>query len=139
MPPEHFIDFREVTGQASAVQSFNYQRLDIVLFGMNSEKVEVYRRVPHLKSLLQYSSPQFASLRSMLNGLSADNPEAQQLIEQARVLDRHLLSWRGFHLSFALPYLPPRTPAPPGTPRPSPSPTYFSPHPSSPAAPPFPP
>ncbi len=119
MPPEHFIDFREVTGQASAVQSFNYQRLDIVLFGMNSEKVEVYRRVPHLKSLLQYSSPQFASLRSMLNGLSADNPEAQQLIEQARVLDRHLLSWRGLHLSFALRYLPPEALGTGGTAGPS--------------------
>src|SRR5258708_21003995 len=107
MPPEQLIDLREVTGQASGVPSFNYQRLDIVLFGMNSEKVEVYRRVPHLKSLLQYSSPQFASLRSMLNGLSADNPEAQQLIEQARVLDRHLLSWRGMSLIFLLRHLPP--------------------------------
>src|SRR5258708_24137323 len=129
MPPEHFIDFREVTGQASAVQSFNYQRLDIVLFGMNSEKVEVYRRVPHLKSLLQYSSPQFASLRSMLNGLSADNPEAQQLIEQARVLDRHLLSWRGFHLDLALRYLPPPAPGPPRTAPPSFLPDIFSPSP----------
>src|SRR5258708_13505784 len=127
MPPEHFIDFREVTGQASAVQSFNYQRLDIVLFGMNSEKVEVYRRVPHLKSLLQYSSPQFASLRSMLNGLSADNPEAQQLIEQARVLDRHLLSWRGLHLTFPPPHLPPPTQAPPRPPPPPPLPNLFSP------------
>jgi hypothetical protein len=38
MPPEHFLDFREVTGQASAVQSFNYQRLDIALFGLNPQR-----------------------------------------------------------------------------------------------------
>jgi tryptophan 2,3-dioxygenase len=119
MPPEHFIDFREVTGQASAVQSFNYQRLDIVLFGMNPEKVSVFQRVPHLKSLLQYSSPQFASLRSQLNGLPENSPLAEQLIEHARVLDRHLLSWRGLHLSFALRYLPPEALGTGGTAGPS--------------------
>jgi hypothetical protein len=55
----------------------------------------------------------------MLNGLPADNPEAQQLIDQARVLDRHLLSWRGLHLSFALRYLPPEAMGTGGTAGPS--------------------
>jgi tryptophan 2,3-dioxygenase len=106
MPPEHFLDFREVTGQASAVQSFNYQRLDIALFGLNPEKVSVFQRVPHLRSLLQYSSREFASLRSLLNSLPQGNGLANRVIELARLLDRHLLSWRGLHLSFALRYLP---------------------------------
>jgi tryptophan 2,3-dioxygenase len=107
MPPEHFLDFREVTGQASAVQSFNYQRLDIALFGLNPEKVSVFQRVPHLRSLLQYSSREFRSLRSLLSLLAQRNGTAENVGAQARLLDRHLLSWRGLHLSFALRYLPP--------------------------------
>jgi tryptophan 2,3-dioxygenase len=106
MPPEHFLDFREVTGQASAVQSFNYQRLDIALFGLNPEKVSVFQRVPHLSSLLQYSSREFASLRSLLNALPQRDSLEERVLELGRLLDRHLLSWRGLHLSFALRYLP---------------------------------
>ncbi len=109
MPPEHFIDFREVTGQASAVQSFNYQRLDIALFGLSPDKIAVFRHVPHLKSLLQFGSREFASLRSLLASLQQSDGVQRELIEVARVLDRHLLSWRGLHLSFALRYLPPDT------------------------------
>ena len=105
MPPEHFIDFREVTGQASAVQSFNYQRLDAVLFGVSPEKISVFQRVPHLNSLLQFASKEFASLRSLLQTLSQDNA-SQNVVQRAKLLDRHLLSWRGLHLSFALRYLP---------------------------------
>jgi tryptophan 2,3-dioxygenase len=106
MPPEHFIDFREVTGQASAVQSYNYQRLDIALFGISPEKIAVFQRIPHLKSLLQYSSREFASLRSVLHSLQARNDSQERVLECARSLDKHLLSWRGLHLSFALRYLP---------------------------------
>jgi|SwirhisoilCB2_FD_contig_111_802604_length_26763_multi_3_in_0_out_0_2 tryptophan 2,3-dioxygenase len=107
MPPEHFLDFREVTGQASAVQSFNYQRLDIALFGLNPQKISMFQRVPHLRSLLQYSSREFASLRALIGSLPQHTEAANRIIELARLLDRHLLSWRGLHLSFALRYLPP--------------------------------
>jgi tryptophan 2,3-dioxygenase len=119
MPPEHFLDFREVTGQASAVQSFNYQRLDIALFGLNPEKVSVFQRVPHLRSLLQFSSREFASLRSLLNSLPQRNGLEESVMELARLLDRHLLSWRGLHLSFALRYLPPEALGTGGTSGPS--------------------
>lgn len=119
MPPEHFIDFREVTGQASAVQSFNYQRLDIALFGLNREKVSIFQRVPHLTSLLQFSSPEFASLKSLLNSLSRGPDIEERVIQCAKLLDRHLLSWRGLHLSFALRYLPPEALGTGGTAGPS--------------------
>lgn len=114
MPPKHFIDFREVTGQASAVQSYNYQRLDIALFSINPEKISVFQRVPHLKSLLQYNSREFASLRSLLSLLPQE-----PVLECARLLDKHLLSWRGLHLSFALRYLPPEALGTGGTAGPS--------------------
>ncbi|HWF06677.1 MAG TPA: hypothetical protein VHA06_23500, partial [Candidatus Angelobacter sp.] len=119
MPPEHFLDFREVTGQASAVQSFNYQRLDIALFGLSPEKVSIFQRVPHLSSLLQYSSREFASLRSLLNALPQRGNMEERVLELARLLDRHLLSWRGLHLSFALRYLPPEALGTGGTAGPS--------------------
>jgi tryptophan 2,3-dioxygenase len=119
MPPEHFIDFREVTGQASAVQSFNYQRLDIALFGLSPEKISVFKNVPHLKSLLQFASREFASLRALLASLPQIDEFQQRLIEAAKLLDRHLLSWRGLHLSFALRYLPPEALGTGGTAGPS--------------------
>ena len=119
MPPEHFLDFREVTGQASAIQSFNYQRLDIGLFGLNPEKISVFQRVPHLRSLLQFSSREFASLRSVLNSMPQKSGLANQVTDLARLLDRHLLSWRGLHLSFALRYLPPEAMGTGGTAGPS--------------------
>jgi tryptophan 2,3-dioxygenase len=118
MPPEHFIDFREVTGQASAVQSFNYQRLDAVLFGVSPEKISVFQRVPHLRSLLQFASREFASLCSLLHTLPHDGA-SENVIQCARLLDRHLLSWRGLHLSFALRYLPAEAPGTGGTAGPS--------------------
>ncbi len=118
MPPEHFIDFREVTGQASAVQSFNYQRLDAVLFGVSPEKISVFQRVPHLKSLLQFASKEFASLCSLLQTLP-QHSAAENVIQSAKLLDRHLLSWRGLHLSFALRYLPSEAPGTGGTAGPS--------------------
>ena len=119
MPPEHFIDFREVTGQASAVQSYNYQRMDIGLFGIAPEKISVFQRVPHLKSLLQYTSRDFASLKSLLHSLPQTNALHEHVMEYARLLDKHLLSWRGLHLSFALRYLPPEAPGTGGTAGPS--------------------
>ena len=106
MPPQHFMDFREVTGQASAVQSYNYQRLDIALFGISPEKIGIFQRIPHLKSLLQYSSREFASLRSLLHSLPQQNAVEERVLECAKTLDKHLLSWRGLHLSFALRYVP---------------------------------
>jgi len=119
MPPEHFIDFREVTGQASAVQSYNYQRLDIALFGISPEKISVFQRVPHLKNLLQYTSRDFASLRSLLGLLPQKNGSQSRVMDCARLLDKHLLSWRGLHLSFALRYLPPEALGTGGTAGPS--------------------
>jgi tryptophan 2,3-dioxygenase len=119
MPPEHFIDFREVTGQASAVQSYNYQRLDIALFGISPEKISVFQRVPHLKSLLQYTSREFASLRSLLALLAQKSGLQSAVMDCARLLDKHLLSWRGLHLSFALRYLPPEALGTGGTAGPS--------------------
>ncbi len=119
MPPDHFIDFREVTGQASAVQSYNYQRLDIALFGISPEKVNVFHRVPHLKSLLQYRSRDFASLRSLLGSMALTHELQERVVTCARLLDKHLLSWRGLHLSFALRYLPPEALGTGGTAGPS--------------------
>lgn len=119
MPPERFADFRDATGSASAVQSFNYQRLEIALFGLSPEKISVYQRVPHLRSLLQFASREFASLRSILQSNLSKDTLFDPVIHAARCLDRHLLSWRGLHLSFALRYLPPEALGTGGTSGPS--------------------
>lgn len=109
MPPEHFIDFREATGKASAIKSLNYQLLEIHLRGVSAKKVEVFHRIPHLRGLAKFAHPGFVHLRRVLG--QADDGEAWgAVLDQARALDQKWLTWRGLHLSFALHYLPPHAP-----------------------------
>jgi tryptophan 2,3-dioxygenase len=119
MPPSHFADFRDATGNASAVQSYGYQRLDIALFGLNPEKIPIYQRIRHLQSLVQFAGRDYASFGSVLARTHPTNAVWDEIVELSRRLDRHLLSWRGLHLSFALCYLPPEANGTGGTAGPS--------------------
>lgn len=94
MPVEHFHDFRPHTGRASAVRSFNFQQLDILLRGVDSVKSSLVETV-------RLQRPESVSLREALRRAP---PE---IVEEARSLDRILLTWRGLHLSFAKVYLMP--------------------------------
>lgn len=106
MPPAHFKDFRDATGKASAIKSLNYQLLEIHLRGVNSEKVSVFQRIPHLRELTKYAHPGFVSMRSVLKKADPEAPGWDDVFELARALDQKWLTWRGLHLSFALHYLP---------------------------------
>lgn len=112
MPPEHFMDFRDATGHASAIQSLNYQLMEIHLRGVNSSKAEAFQRIPHLRQLAKFAHPGFVHLKHVLREAdpSAAGPSAagwSEALEVARALDQKWLTWRGLHLSFALLYLPP--------------------------------
>lgn len=106
MPPEHFKDFRDATGKASAVKSLNYQLLEIHLRGVHAEKVAVFHRIPHLRELSKFAHPGFVSMRDVLKEADAEEPGWEDVVELARALDQKWLTWRGLHLSFALHYLP---------------------------------
>ena len=106
MPPERFADFRDATGNASAVQSLNYQLLKAKLFGLDPRKADVFAKIPHLVPVVLLAKPGFEPLSSRLASLG-DDPDGASVIEVARVLDRKLATWRGIHLGFALDYLPP--------------------------------
>jgi tryptophan 2,3-dioxygenase len=107
MPPEHFADFRDSTGEASAIQSRNYQLMEVYLRGVNAQKQEVYKGHPHLSDLGRFAHPGFVHLGGALKACKESDAKWRKVFEVARVLDRSLLTWRGFHLAFAKLYLPP--------------------------------
>lgn len=108
MPKENFADFRDHTGNASAVQSRNYQMMEITFRGMPKGKREVFESNPHLKPLLKYAHPSFKHLGEYVKVLTRQ-PESAPVVAQARDLDKKLLTWRGLHLGFAYRYLPQET------------------------------
>ena len=107
MPPEHFIDFRDATGHASAIQSLNYQLMEIHLRGVHQGKAETFQRIPHLRQLGKFAHPGFVHLKQVLGEADADAAGWSEVVATARALDQKWLTWRGLHLSFALLYLPP--------------------------------
>lgn len=106
MPPQHFLDFRDATGDASAIQSLNYQLMEIHLRGVNSGKAEHLRRIPHLRQLAKFAHPGFIHLQSLLREADPEAPGWGEVLAAARSLDQKWLTWRGLHLSFAIVYLP---------------------------------
>lgn len=109
MPPVHFHDFRASAMNASAVQSANFQLLDVHLFGLSEHKVALFNRIPHLRNVLRYSPRGFDCLRDVLSALTqnsnGDDDDKAALIKTARELDSKLLNWRGLHVGFARHYL----------------------------------
>jgi tryptophan 2,3-dioxygenase len=106
MPISHFGRFRYNTGGASAIQSVNYQLLDVVLYGLDSSKIEHLQRFGHLKAIVPMGDARFVSLRDAVRRVDAATSEGGEFLATARRLDRSLLTWRGLHLSLAKTYIP---------------------------------
>jgi tryptophan 2,3-dioxygenase len=115
MPVEHFAGFRLNTGKASAIQSINFQLLDILLHGANTDKTADLLRVAHLKGVLRFCDSRFVSLRDGLRTLAGTGGAWDALADAAGRFDRQLLTWRGLHLSFAKTYIPNHGPGTGGT------------------------
>ncbi len=106
MPPEHFLAFREYTERGSAVQSRNYQLLDIHLRGVDARKLPIYRENRSLRDLRLYHHPDFVSLRTQIHRLEQQGDlRWNQVREAAADFDEALLRWRGRHVAFAVKYL----------------------------------
>jgi tryptophan 2,3-dioxygenase len=101
MPPESFKNFREATGKASAIQSRNYQLMEVYFRGLHSQKSEQFARIEHLRFLDQFRHKCFLHL-----GLALDRYGATpDVMRAAQDLDKKLLAWRGLHVAFAKLYL----------------------------------
>jgi tryptophan 2,3-dioxygenase len=107
MPVEHFRDFRDATGNASAVQSHNYQRMEIYLRGLSPQKKEIFLKDPFLRELASFGHPEFVHLGGVLRNAPEREGAPPEVMDAARRLDRKLLAWRGLHLAFAKGYLEP--------------------------------
>lgn len=104
--PNNFTNFRDETGNASAVQSKNFQELDVFLRGIDPKKKAVYGENKHLQYLEKYAHVQFTyNLKSVLSTLNES--EHKEIIDQAKKFDRKFITWKGLHLGFAKIYLPP--------------------------------
>ncbi|MEK8104494.1 hypothetical protein NKG94_03655 [Micromonospora sp. M12] len=84
-----FLTFRDATGAASAVQSLNYHLMELVLYGYDSRKAEVYQRFPHLSRLLSAESRDQRCLREAVR-----DSGLRGLQEAFARTDAALLTWR---------------------------------------------
>jgi tryptophan 2,3-dioxygenase len=101
LSPQQFMKFREATGAASAVQSINFHLMEIVIYGYDPRKAEVFDRFDHLQELNNSPFRHHRSLREAVR--AADNPK---LIATFAKVERILLIWRGRHYGFGRLYLP---------------------------------
>ncbi len=105
MPTESFFDgFREATGDAGAVQSSTYQRLELLTRGLSERKRGVLGHVPEVKSMLEESAAE-PNLKAVLDELT-DGPWEMELAKEIMLLERTLMMWRSVHLGIAHRYLP---------------------------------
>ncbi|MFE9686741.1 hypothetical protein [Streptomyces sp. NPDC006285] len=96
MPPEHFLGFRDATGEASAVQSLSWQLLDAHMYGVIPEKTEALSAAPELRRVLLLATPSFVPLVEMMQHLGGSAAE-EAVHERVVELDHHLRGWRKFH------------------------------------------
>lgn len=100
MSPERFMEFRAGTGDASAVQSMNYHAMEIVLYGLDPEKVLVFKGFDHLAELHGILAEEWEAQGARVRA-SGDQEMERHFDELLRVLRR----WRGRHYGFAVKYL----------------------------------
>jgi tryptophan 2,3-dioxygenase len=115
MPVDHFATFRLLTGKASALQSIGFHLMDTLLHGLNTEKLEHFRRIAHLKPVLCFCDREFVSLKQAVLDTEESQPQWREVWAACRQLDKDLLTWRGLHLGFAKRYIPHGAPGTGGT------------------------
>ncbi|WP_185300999.1 hypothetical protein [Streptomyces finlayi] len=101
LTPDLFLNFRDATGEASAVQSLNYHMMELTVYGYDVRKIEAYSKFDHLRELTLPPLRSVRPLREVV--LRSGDPE---LTEALAGVERRLLTWRGRHYGFGRRYLP---------------------------------
>lgn len=96
IPPDHFLAFREATGDASAVQCQSWQMLDAHVYGVLPDKAPVLEAIPEVRHVLTLSNPHFVPLVQVAGQLGGSEIETE-LTEAIIRLDHRLRAWRKFH------------------------------------------
>jgi hypothetical protein len=96
MPPDHFLGFREATGDASAVQCQSWQMLDAHVYGVLPDKAPVLAGIPEVRHVLTFSNPRFVPLVQVAGQLG-DSETETKLAEAIIGLDHRLRAWRKYH------------------------------------------
>ena len=107
MPTEAFREFRDDTGDASAIQSRTYQQMQIFTQGLDERKIHFIAAVPENVDLLLMGHPNFIHLGKLIQLLdqSPQLPGLAQFKVATQELDDALFRWRQIHLGIAKRYL----------------------------------
>jgi tryptophan 2,3-dioxygenase len=106
MSPEHFLRFRDATGDASAVQSRTYQLMQIALTGVNPDTIKVIVGIDELADLGLYNQPLFTSLAHLATSARTETTgQSPSLDGRLEALSKELLKWRKTHRGIARIYL----------------------------------
>ncbi|WP_431934303.1 tryptophan 2,3-dioxygenase family protein [Nonomuraea jabiensis] len=103
LTPESFLEFRDATGAASAVQSLNYHLMELALYGYDARKAPIFERHEHLRAVNQYPLRVVRPLHLAVTATA--HPGMEGVL---REVERALLTWRGRHYGFGARYLPGR-------------------------------
>ncbi|MGW5939008.1 tryptophan 2,3-dioxygenase family protein [Streptomyces celluloflavus] len=101
LSPQQFMNFREATGAASAVQSLNFHLMELALFGYDPRKSEVFCGIRHLRML---NDPPYRDHWPLRDAVIASGK--QELRTAFDAVERSMLTWRGRHYGFGRLYLP---------------------------------
>ncbi|CAA7194098.1 tryptophan 2,3-dioxygenase family protein [Chryseobacterium potabilaquae] len=103
MSPDHFLEFRALTLNASAIQSYIYQEMDILMLGMNPLKIPFYEKIPELKKLCEIYDTTTVNLKSLVkNDKILDESFCSMLGE----FNKKMLKWKAIHIGLAMSYIP---------------------------------
>lgn len=107
MPVAHFFDgFRIDTGDASAIQSQRFQRLDVLVRGLGPRKREALSLQPEGARLATWAPPAAANLPGLIAAAQAAGPAGEDFVQAALDLEADLFTWRTKHFGVARRYLP---------------------------------
>ncbi|MEQ1551950.1 MAG: hypothetical protein ABL922_12020 [Sphingorhabdus sp.] len=107
MPVLHFFDgFREDTGDASAIQSQRFQRLDTLVRGLGDTKRTALGHQLEGKAIAEWTPPPIATLPGLLEAARLAGSEGQDFVQVVQDFDDDLFAWRSKHFGVAMRYLP---------------------------------
>lgn len=108
MPVESFFDgFRVATGDASAIQSLRFQKLDILTRGLNEKKMAALAMQHEGGHLSSWQPPDIATLPNILIiARKSESADALEFVSLTEALDKDLHMWRSKHYGIAIRYLP---------------------------------
>lgn len=105
MSGARFEQFREATGEASAIQSRTYQLMQIALTGAHPGTIGVLTQIDELRELRFYDQPGYLTLADLAARGCLDADTRRELAYHLDAIDHELRKWRKVHRGIVRNYL----------------------------------